>query len=322
MASRRAGWLDRWIQRRLTPAPLPWTLPRRRIYILPTRFGLGFAVMTLIMLLGAMNYSNSMAFGLTFLMASIGLVAMHHTHSQLVGLMLVEFGAAPAHVGDEVIWKARLAAASGPARLGITLTIDEALNPAEGDGQTVDRPTRFELRQPASTRGWQAAPVLCVATIAPLGLFRAWSYVLPEVRALVYPRLAAAGTPPPPPEMAQEDDDSVAARVGQSQYAGLRVYQRGEHLNRIHWKSLPKTIVPMVKQFEDSEPPEGWLDLDQTPGGDLEARLSQLARWVVDLEAQGSRYGLRLGDRQVPIALGGAHQHACLQALALYGSAG
>jgi uncharacterized protein (DUF58 family) len=319
MALRRSGWVDRWIRRRLQRVAVPWQVSRRRIYILPTRFGIGFAVLCLVMLLGAMNYSNSMAFGLTFLMAAIGLVTMHHTHAQLVSVTLLDLAASPAHSGDDLIWRARLSVPSGAPRLGVSLQAVDALDPGTAGGATVCAPTAFTVSVAAVVRGRQSAPLLCIASTAPLGLFRAWTYVQPDVDALVYPRLAAPGLPPPPPQAADEDDDSVATRSGQSQFAGLRVYQRGESLNRVHWKSLTKSTVPMVKQFEDSQPPEGWLDLDQAPGTDLEAKLSQLARWVVDLEAQGIRYGLRLGGVQLPVSLGPAHRHTCLEALALHG---
>ena len=43
------------------PEPVPLTLHRRRIYVLPTAFGLGFAVLLLVMLLGALNYGNNPA---------------------------------------------------------------------------------------------------------------------------------------------------------------------------------------------------------------------------------------------------------------------
>lgn len=298
---------------------MPWQVSRRRIYILPTRFGIGFAVLCLVMLLGAMNYSNSMAFGLTFLMAAIGLVTMHHTHAQLVGVTLLDLAAAPVHVGDDLVWRARLSVPSGAPRLGVSLQAVDDLDEEPSVGMTVSVPTAFTVPVAAAERGRQSAPLLCIASTAPLGLFRAWTYVQPDAEALVYPRLAIPGVPPPPPQAADDDDDSVATRSGQSQFAGLRVYQRGESLNRVHWKSLPKSTVPMVKQFEDSQPPEGWLDLDQAPGPDLEAKLSQLARWVVDLEDQGIRYGLRLGARQLPVSQGPGHRHACLEALALHG---
>ena len=49
----------RFIERRNPPRGLPLRVSRRRVYILPTRNGVVFAVLLLVMLLGATNYSNS-----------------------------------------------------------------------------------------------------------------------------------------------------------------------------------------------------------------------------------------------------------------------
>ncbi len=56
------------------------------------------------------------------------------------------------------------------------------------------------------------------------------------------------------------------------------------------------------------------------PHLDTEARLSQLAAWVVEAERSGLPYGLRLPGMEIPPACGAAHRHACLKALALYGA--
>lgn len=68
---------------------------RRRIYILPTGFGLLYALLVFGMLLGSMNYSNSMGFMLTFLLGALFLLAMHHTHRNILDLV-VERGRAGA----------------------------------------------------------------------------------------------------------------------------------------------------------------------------------------------------------------------------------
>ena len=48
-----------------------------------------------------------------------------------------------------------------------------------------------------------------------------------------------------------------------------------------------------------------------------EARLARLARWVLEAEAAGLRYGLTLPGAQLPPGEGEAHRRACLDALAL-----
>ncbi|NIO12862.1 MAG: hypothetical protein GTN86_13155, partial [Xanthomonadales bacterium] len=58
-----------------------------------------------------------------------------------------------------------------------------------------------------------------------------------------------------------------------------------------------------------------WSDVDAPR---LEARLSQLSRWVVDAHAAGIRYGLDIPGKRLAPDDGEAHRHACLRALALY----
>jgi hypothetical protein len=50
-----------------------------------------------------------------------------------------------------------------------------------------------------------------------------------------------------------------------------------------------------------------------------EARLSQLARWVVDAERRGLEYALELPGGLIDYGTGAAHRHACLAALARHG---
>ena len=55
---------------------------------------------------------------------------------------------------------------------------------------------------------------------------------------------------------------------------------------------------------------------------DQESRLSQLARWVVDAEAHGERYGLVLPGLRLAPDRGPEHRHRCLAALAVFGLEG
>ena len=48
----------------------------RRIYILPTRQGMGFAAAVSVMLLGSINYDNALGYVLSFLLVSAALVSM------------------------------------------------------------------------------------------------------------------------------------------------------------------------------------------------------------------------------------------------------
>ncbi|HET8808163.1 MAG TPA: hypothetical protein VFM76_07285, partial [Methylophaga sp.] len=47
---------------------------------MPSRAGYGFAALILLMLLGAINYNNSLGHLLSFLLAGMGHVVMHHSY--------------------------------------------------------------------------------------------------------------------------------------------------------------------------------------------------------------------------------------------------
>ena len=66
----------------------PVNLTQRRIFILPTRQGVLFAIVLLIMLIGSINYNNSLGYLLTFLLASLAVVSILHTYRNLLSLKI------------------------------------------------------------------------------------------------------------------------------------------------------------------------------------------------------------------------------------------
>ena len=76
----------KWVRRRQGLDHGIAQLHSRRIYILPTRAGIIYAGVVVILLIASMNFSNNMGFALTFLLAGIGIISMHHCHRNLAGL--------------------------------------------------------------------------------------------------------------------------------------------------------------------------------------------------------------------------------------------
>jgi uncharacterized protein (DUF58 family) len=72
--------------------------------------------------------------------------------------------------------------------------------------------------------------------------------------------------------------------------------------------------------FSGQETAPQWIDWKDAPGQRTEDRISALTRAVVDAEAGGQVYGLRLPDSVIDPGLGAAHRHLCLRKLALYGA--
>ena len=308
--------IDAWIFTRLKRVPGPVLISRRRVYILPTRYGYVFGLLLVVMLLGAMNYSNSMAFCLTFLLAGLGLVAMNHTHANLVDVQVRTGRVQPVFAGDTARFMLELDNAAPKMRYALaggwtdSKPQDAVDVPAQQSGSVV-------LKLPAAKRGWLEAPRFSILTEFPVGLFHAWTWIELEMACLVYPTPAPRGERPP--ATSGGAGPRAGMRAGQEEFAGLRSYQRGDTMRSIHWKSLPKLQTPQVKQFAETLEKELWLDWESLPiAWDVERRLSQLARWVLDAEAEGRNYGLRLPEFSQSPGRGELHRHECLKALALF----
>jgi uncharacterized protein (DUF58 family) len=307
--------ISRWIAARIRRQPGPVRITRQRIYIVPTRFGYGFAVLLLVMLLGAMNYSNSMAFALTFLLMGLGLLGMHHTHANLLGLQVRTGRSEPVFAGDEARFELWLENLSDSSRYTVALGWPDA--PA---AQFLDVPARSQqaglLALPAPQRGWLKAPRFAVATEFPLGLLHAWTWIELDMQALIYPRPAPPGTVPP--AWGGQGGLLSQERAGVDEFIGLRAYAAGDAPKSIHWKNFARLDEPVVKRFGESQSEARVLHWDQLAGLDTEARLSLLTRWLLEAEAQGVPYRLVLPGQDLGPALAGAHRAQCLRALALY----
>ncbi|MDD3765241.1 MAG: DUF58 domain-containing protein [Nevskiales bacterium] len=309
--------IDAWVMARVKRVPGPISVGRGRVYILPTRFGYAFGVMLVVMLLGAMNYSNSMAFMLTFLLAGLGLICMHHTHANLANVQIRIGGCEAVFAGETARFQVRVDNPAARTRYSLALNWPRQDDRATLGDVAAGSSLILGLEAPAPRRGWLPGGVFSLSTEYPLGLFHAWTWAELDMNCLVFPRPAPAG--PTPPSTPGHGGVSSGNRGGQDEFAGLRSYQRGDSPRVIHWKSLPKLQRPMVKQFAETMDQELWLDWSALGQLDTEARLSQLTRWVLDADADGHDYGLRLPHTTVPPAHGEAHRFACLKALALHG---
>ena len=291
-------------------------LVHRRVYIVPTRLGWLFGATLTILLIGAINYALALGFGLTFLLAGMGIAGMVQTARNLARLAVSTGRSEPVFAGDNAQFRLYLegrAAFDRPAILvrhlggGSQLVLDV---PAGGIGEVV-------LQVPAPSRGWLAPGRMMLETRFPLGLFRAWSYVEPEARCLVYPRPERSPLPPARGEAATGAMRSPTP--GNDDFAGLRGYQPSDSPRHVAWKAVARTDDMLTKQFTGEAGAELWLDWQLLPATlSIETRLSRMTGWVLAAERSGALYGLRLPELQIAPERGDAHRTACLQALALF----
>ena len=303
-----------WIKRRQGIDSDPLLLHRRRIYILPTRLGLAYAAMLFGMVLGGMNYNNNLGLGLAFLLASLGLVTMHHCHGTLTGLGLRLLATESAFAGEPVQFRLLLENRAQAPRPRIELSTNNVVQ------EVVDVPrdgsAPAQLQVVATRRGRIPLPRFTVATRHPLGLFRAWVVIHPEYAAIAWPKPAARGLPPPGVET---DTGGAQDRAkGDEDFAGLKPYQAGDSLGRIAWKAYARGQGLHTKQYAGTDVVSHVFDWDALPGLDTEPRLAQLCRWVLDAHEHGEAFGLRLPGVLIEPNIGTAHRQRCLTALAVF----
>ncbi len=316
IARSKALW-NRWLSRRLPPAARV-RLTQRRIFILPTRSGVAFAGALVLMLLAAINYQNSLAYGLTFLLAAVFVVAILHTYRNLGGLIL-KAGAAPAvFVGEQAGFGVQLES-SARAHQAIALGWPPA--PLQLLDVSAQGACDCQLNRAALQRGWLRPGRLRVESRFPLGLLVAWSWVDLDQALLVYPRplegelpLSAGADPE------HEEEGHQARGQGADDFQGLKPYQPGDSKRRLDWKAYSRGQGLLVKDFASLAGQEPCLDFAAL-GGDLETRLSLLCHWVLQLSARQQPFALRLPDALLGPDSGAGHREACLRALALYGNA-
>ena len=310
--------LTDWLFQPRTPEAGPIVLIQRRVYILPARHGILFAVVLLMMLLGSINYGLSLGFVLTFLLAALALNAMLYTFRNLVRLQVTAVRTAPVFAGEAALFTLNLANPGSATRHAIGISRERRARTA-GDYTVVPAgaSSRISISIPSERRGRLSAGRLTLFTRFPLGLYHAWSYVHPDVSCIVYPRPAPAAPPLPRSESASGSGASYGA--GQDDFAGLRTYHAGDPPRHVAWKIAARGQGLHTKQFSGQAASEVWLEWHALPPRmDAEEKIACLARWVLDAHAQRMAYGLRLPRLEVPMAGGDAQRERCLEALALY----
>jgi uncharacterized protein (DUF58 family) len=297
-------WREDWLGRHHPPGLDTQQLGWRRIYILPTHAGAGFAFLLLLMLIGAINYQLSLAFFLTFLLAGVMHAAMLRTYARLLGLKIRVHAGEPVFAGENASF--RIDYEAPPPRHGLCFSLANAPIPAR-DGQ---------LFLPATERGLLNLPRIKVECRQPTGWFRAWSYLHFSTTTLVYP--APERSAPPLPLCAQTGSGQARIISGDDDFSGLRSYQPGDARRLIAWKQMARTGELLSRQFQAQAGSETVLDWQTLATLEHEARIARLCAWILAAEAAGHHYALQLPGQYIAPGQGEAHCKTCLAALALF----
>jgi len=330
----RTRWA-RWLDRRIPPAS-SITLDQRRIFIFPSQTGFFFALCLLIMLIAAINYQNNLAYGLTFLLANLFVVAVLHTYANLARLTVTAVGADDAFAGQRTTLRLRLTTESQRGHYALLigwptpregrrrrrlmtglLSSPEMQAVEEVDLECNDQ-RELRLHLPVEHRGWFHPGRLRIESVYPLGLLRCWTWVDLDLRALVYPRPLAAGEPAG--EAGEAQAGLQLSGSGDDEFFGIRDYREGDSPRRVHWKSLARGQALQSKEYAAAVSDTRWLTWEQFSALAPERRLSALCYWVLEYHRRDLEFGLRLPQERLAPGKGDRHRVQALRLLALHGT--
>ena len=308
-------YFDNWFDSHNPPSSDAILLHNRRLYILPTGFGYLFAVMLLFLFFAAINYQNSMAYVLTFMLISLGIISLWHTHKNLLGIAVKMQIPRPVFCGEPCEFKFEVSHANNSKRYAIGI-------------QYADQPPVYlrlepmgsavaKLKIPSRRRGQFKPAGITLFTRYPTGLFHAWGWLKFDLPILVYPR-PVSNASLQQSMIEQYDGETSTSTIEGDDFAGLREHREGESLRHISWKAYAQGKGLLTKTFQGQARPSLWIDWDLLAEASLEEKLSLMTALVLAAEAAEQKYGLRLPGNVIDQDFGNAHKHHCLQALAVY----
>ena len=303
----------------------------RRIFIVPTCFGFVYAGFLFLILLGAINYSNSLGHVLCFLLGSLGLVSMLHTYRNLAKIELTQAHAKPIFCGQEINFKLvfnnPIPHESYQIEISSKQNKTSSWNPFKKmagyhhphtlSHLASQQTTRQNYLLPSKQRGQYQLGRIRIASVFPLGLYNTWTYFNTDSNVLVYPKPEGQLFIPSPEKQGQ--NFKQGQQKGLDDFSGFNRYRVGDPIHAIAWKAMATDNILRTKQF--TSPHGGYLMLDWQDVAtlnSLETRLSQLCKWILQAESKGISYGLTLPHITINYGYGETHRHQCLTALALY----
>ena len=307
---------------------------RERIYILPTKFGGMFLVGASTMILVGNSYGNNLVNLLAFFLLSLLIASMVQTHANLRDLRASSAGVAPGSAGSETQgWVLVENRGSAPkhaleARLRAADRRELALRELEMPDAPIAARGSMRLRGAYSVgrRGRKSVASVQISTAYPMGLFRAWTTRELDVAYYVYPRpegpIAEAPSAPTREFASENDAPHAGGFADAADFRGHRRTRPGDSHRRIDWRALARGRPMMTKEFDGAERAAARIDWNDTAAlGDTEARLSQIAKWIENLEAARAPFSLRMPGRAFGPASGAEHVARCLEELAAFDGA-
>ncbi len=321
--------LAKWLAKRL-PARVQHVLSQRTIFILPTRFGLTYLGLVILLFVLGTNYQNNLILFSCFLLASLFLTTIWHSYANLSGLTITAKQATVTGFPTQII-ALKITLNSTKRRYALRLGFERnnpiKINKTNG---------LLDIQVPCCfvSRGVYSLPRLRIESQFPLGLIKTWSLVKFPTQLVVYPEpkkpsphwltmiMNGAKTLKSSGENQQTSAEQwLPLEQEVDDFNQLTRYQPGESLSKVAWKQLAQKQQWWSKQFQTTTSASYRFSLQQFQAIETELALQYLCYLLQQAETQQCFYGLTLSRSvSTEINQGSAHLIGCLTLLAHYPS--
>ncbi len=295
-----------------------------RPVIAPTRGILPFTVICLALLYAGLSQGNNMAYLILFLLLGLMVASVLSGWKNLQGITVDVLPPEPMMASDTGDVRLRVRHLKGADKIG--LWFDLRLDHRRRRKWELPR-TRLGWLQAGSavevhmavnlaSRGIYDLESVRVLTAYPLGIWRVSSRTkISAGRLVVWPRPEGSAEFPEARAWHGTEGEGPFAEGGED-FQGHHVYRAGESYRHIDWKAVARGQQTLVKEFGGAEPGLVWLNYEVTPQADVEAKISQLAAWVMEAKERGITHALKLPGTLVLPGHGARHFEKCMEALA------
>ena len=287
----------------------------KKVYILPTGYGLMYGAGILASLIGGVVYSNNLAFMLCFFLMALFLIGMVQTHNNLKKIHIEKFAVflSPSEgIGHGVIWlKNEGSEKCNQIRLqckdnddsfdvGIDTIFSKSLCPQYFDFKT-------------GKWGKKKVRKIKLSTRYPFGFFYVWRNFRLPTEYFIYPK--PGGSLGFPFDNQRGMDERSRGNKEGDDFSEHRRHETGESHKHIDWKAYARGRSLLTKKFNEGGRHTCVIDYDQTMG-DEDQRMRQLSQWVHQCEDKRMVYSVKLKTKEMPPGYGDIHKSTCLKLLA------
>lgn len=287
----------------------------RRLYILPTRFGVMYTFLLVVIFLAAINYQNSLSFALSFLLTAIGIISLWLTHKNLLNLEIELTKPEAVFSGEWLDLQFSITNTHHFQHYSIGIQYQQS--PPVYCSLEPKSKKLLTLRLLSSHRGEFNLDGFTLFSRFPTGLFHCWSWLKFTQTLTVYPKPIQTSLDTYSHE-ASDDINQKIKTVDGDDFAGLRDYKEGESLKHISWKALAQGRGKLTKTFQGHAQPSLWIDWDKINANSIEEKISKLTSLVIKADSLNQTYGLKIPLHSVDKNHGISHKKQCLQILASY----